>query len=92
MSTIEFKFEFEEHYIKHIKDKSYYNHNYYKLDLNKYGDYIIPEKCNVLYQECEDDDYCAYYSLGYFDESGKFVACFTWLDDVKDFYCKEVEE
>ena len=84
MSTIEFKIELETCYMKHLKDKSHYNRNYYELDLRKYGDYIIPEKCNILYEEAEDDEYYAYYSLGYF-EDGKFVACFTWLDDAKDF-------
>ena len=81
---IEFKFELKAQYIEHIKDVSYYNHNYYKLDLSKYGDFIIPAKCNILYEECEDDSWSAYYSLGYFDENNKFVACFTWLDFIQD--------
>lgn len=81
---IEFKFELKAQYIEHIKDISYYNHNYYKLNLSKYGDFIIPAKCNILYEESEDDCDYSYYSLGYFDENNKFVACFTWLDFIQD--------
>ena len=84
MSTIKLTIDIETCYTKHLEDKSCYNHNYYELDLYKYGDYIIPQKCNILYVESEDDVCWAYYSLGYF-ENGKFVACFTWLDDIKDF-------
>ena len=81
---IEFKFELNPRYMKHMKEVSRYNHNYYKLDLSHYGDLIMPRKCDVLYQECEDDDDYCYYSLGYF-EGDKFVECFTWLDKVEDF-------
>ena len=81
MKSIEFKFELNKEYMTHLKDKSLYNHNYYELDLSRYGDYIIPEKCNILYQEAEDDSCSAYYSIGYFDENAKFQAMWTWLDD-----------
>lgn len=90
MGRIEFKFELDERYMKHLKYKSRYNCNYYKLNLSNYGDIIIPAKCNILYQKCEDDDFYCYYSLGYF-EDGRFVACFTWLDKWEYFYCEEVE-
>lgn len=79
--SITFTFELDKRYMIHLKDKSSYNHNYYELDLSHYGDYIIAEKCNILYQEAEDDSCSAYYSLGYFDENGKFQAMWTWLDD-----------
>ena len=84
MSCITFRIDLETIYMKHLQDISYYNHNYYELDLSKYGDYITPEKCNVLYEEAVDDEYWATYSLGYI-ENGKFVAMFTWTDDAKDF-------
>lgn len=90
MLDIEFKFELDKRYIKHLAKKSYYNHNYYKLDLSNYGDYIIPQKCNILYQECQDDCYDCYYTLGYF-ENDKFIPCFTWIDKFEDFYGVEVE-
>ena len=80
---IEFKFELDPKYMEHLKDKSCYNQNYYKLDLYHYGDLIIPRKCDILYQECEDDCPWCYYSLGYFEDE-KFVECFTWLNDVSD--------
>lgn len=82
---MEFRFELDKKYIKHIPEISSYNHNYYELKLSGYGDFIIPAKCNVLYEESEDDCDCSYYSLGYFDENNKFVACFTWLDENKEF-------
>ena len=81
MKRIEFSFELNTQYMKHLKDKSSYNNNYYELDLSRYGDYIIPQKCNILYEEAEDDSYTAYYSLGYFDENDKFQAMWTWLDE-----------
>ena len=79
--TVEFSFELDKRYIKHIKEKSYYNHNYYSLDLQHYGDYILYAKCNILYEECDDFSDSAYYSLGYYDEDGKFQAMWTWLEN-----------
>ena len=90
MLDLEFKFCLDKRRMKHLVEKSYYNHNYYKLDLFNYGDYIVPAKCNILYEECEDDGSGSYYSLGYF-ENDKFVACFTWFDDDKDLFGVEVE-
>lgn len=86
-----FKFELLTKYMKHLKSISHYNRNYYELDLHEQGDLIIPRKCNILYQECEDDDFDCYYSLGYF-ENGKFVACFTWLDKFDEFAGVEIKE
>jgi hypothetical protein len=76
---VTFKFELDKKAMKHLEDKSSYNHNYYELNLHVYGDYILPEKCNILYEEASDDDFDAYYSLGYF-EGDKFQPMFTWLD------------
>ena len=78
---ITFSFTLNKRYIKHLKDMSYYNHNYYELDLSYYGDYIVTEKCNILYEECDDCGTYAYYSLGYLDENKKFQAMWTWLED-----------
>jgi hypothetical protein len=74
-----FSFELDKKAIKHLKDKSVYNHNYYELNFSSYGDYILAEKCNILFEHC-DDDYGAYYSLGYF-ESDEFQPMFTWFED-----------
>ena len=77
-----FSIELDKKAMTHLKERSSYNHNYYELNLNAYGDYIIPGKCNILYEECSDDDFNAYYSLGYF-EGDTFQAMFTWLDECK---------
>ena len=49
-----FSFELDKKAIKHLKDKSCYNHNYYELDLSGYGDYITPAQCDILYEECDE--------------------------------------
>lgn len=85
MNKIHFCFDLDRRYMKHIANLSYYNHNYYELDFRYYGDYIIQEKCNILYEESEDDCGVSYYTLGYFD-NGKFIKCFTWADEDKDLY------
>jgi len=91
VKRIQFSFELDARYIRHLKEKSCYNHNYYELDLSHYGDYIIPQKCNILYEDAEDDCYATYYSIGYFDEDGEFQAMWTWLEDTyKDFKTQEV--
>ena len=86
---VTFSFQLDKKAMTHLKERSSYNHNYYELDLNACGDYIIAEKCNILYEECSDDDFEAYYSLGYF-EGDEFQPMFTWLDECKrlDFIMK----
>ena len=78
--TVTFSFELDTKHMTHIKEVSYYNHNYYKLDLDHYGDLITPAKCDVLYEECDEFSETYTYSLGYFNSDNKFVACFTWLE------------
>lgn len=81
-------FELDKRALTHLKDKSYYNHNYYHIDVARHGDYILSEKCDTLYEECTDDDYGAYYSLGWF-EGDKFVAAWTWYENaMKHFKLK----
>ena len=41
------------------------------------------EFSEFLLEDMEDDDWHAYYSLGYFDENGKFQEMWTWCDDWK---------
>lgn len=74
-----FSFELDKKAIKHLPDKSYYNHNYYELDLGVYGDYITPGMCDILYEEFEEFSETYTYSLGYF-EGPDFVRCFTWTE------------
>lgn len=73
-------FEIDKRTLTHLKDISSYNHNYYHIELGSYGDYILSEKCDTLYEECTDDDYGAYYSLGWF-EGDRFVAAWTWYEN-----------
>ena len=74
-----FSFEFDKTAMKHLKEKSYYNHNYYELDLNVYGDYITPAMCDILYEEFEEFSETYTYTLGYFEGVG-FIRCFTWTE------------
>lgn len=74
-----FSFELDKKAITHLKDKSYYNHNYYELDLSVYGDYITPAMCDILYEEFEEFSETYTYTLGYF-EGPDFVRCFTWTE------------
>lgn len=79
--SVSFSFELNTKYIQHIKDKSRYNHNYYALALEPYGDFIVDMKCDILLEECSDDTDATYYTLGFFDESGEFVGVWKWLED-----------
>lgn len=74
-----FSFELDRRAMTHLKDKSYYNHNYYKLDLSVYGDYITPAMCDILYEEYDEFSETYTYTLGYF-EGPDFVRCFTWTE------------
>lgn len=86
------QFELNERYIKRLANVSYYNHNYYELDLSKCGDFVIPKKCNILYVESDEFYNVDTYSLGYF-ENNKFVACFAWINELQDFIgIKEKEQ
>ena len=73
-------FEINKVDLTHLEEKSRYNHNYYHIDTSAYGDYIIPAKCDTIYEECDDYTNGAYYSLGWF-EGDKFVAAWTWYED-----------
>lgn len=84
--TVTFSFELDTKYMKHLEDKSYYNHNYYELDLDRYGDYIVPEMCDILFEYCDEFSNTYTYTLGYF-EGGDFVKCFTWTE----MECKTVD-
>ena len=77
---VTFSFELDKTAMTHLKERSTYNHNYYELDLRVYGDWIIPEKCNILFEHAEDDCPFVYYSLGYLEDD-KFKPMFTWLEN-----------
>ncbi len=84
--TVTFSFELDTKYMKHLEDKSYYNHNYYELDLDHYGDYIVPGMCDILFECCDEFSDTYTYTLGYF-EGVDFVECFTWTE----MECKTVD-
>lgn len=65
--------------VKHLKDKSYYNRNYYELE--PYGDWCIFFNGNNIVEEIchEDEDYCSY-TLGHFD-GDEFVGVLEWTGD-----------
>jgi hypothetical protein len=80
---ITFSFELDRRAMTHIKDLSSYNHNYYKLDLSVYGDYITPAMCDVLYEEFDEFSETYTYTLGYFESADtgiNFIKCFTWTE------------
>ena len=71
---------------EHLKDKSCYNHNYYKLE--SYGDW-----CNlpysILLEECHEDENYFTFSLGKFNEKGEFVCVLEWDSD---YGCNGIED
>lgn len=79
-----FSFELDTRAMTHLKDKSHYNKNYFKLDLSVYGDYITPELCNILYEEFDEFSETYTYTLGFFTGDAftgdTFVRCFTWTE------------
>ena len=80
---ITFSFELDQRAMTHLKELSSYNHNYYKLDLSVYGDYITPAMCDVLYEEFDEFSETYTYTLGYFenvDGGVNFYKCFTWTE------------
>lgn len=87
MAYVTFSFELDTRYMKHMKEKSHYNHNYYELNLNNYGDYIIPRDCDVLYEEYDEFSDTYTYTLGYFYDDGEFCKAFTWTE----MECKTLE-
>jgi hypothetical protein len=78
--SVTISFEIDKDTLTHIEEKSCYNHNYYHIDTSWYGDYIIPAKCDTIYEECDDVSDGAYYSLGWF-EGDEFIAAWTWYED-----------
>lgn len=61
------KLDIEE--LEHIKERSYYDHNFYKLPFMLIYNDI---ECNILYEEYDEQFEEAIYAIGYIDEN-KFV-------------------
>lgn len=61
--------------LKHLKEKSCYNHNFYEIITQSYGSMLFGN--NILEEEChEDEDYCTF-SLGHF-EGERFIPVLRW--------------
>ena len=76
---MQFKFELPKECLKHDKEMSYYDHNYYHIDFSILGDDVFSySSCDVLYQE-RVDDVTAYYTLGYFKLNEKVKYLFLIL-------------
>jgi hypothetical protein len=67
---------------KHLKDISCYNYNFYEIRFDPYFNLI--EENNILLEECHEDDGYFTFSLGHFDENGKFIKVIMWDDDTID--------
>lgn len=76
MKNIEFKIVLPKHKsVEHLKDKSGYNNNFYKLE--EYGDWIMFYGNDVLREEYSEEFDCFTYSLGRFAD-GKYIPILTW--------------
>lgn len=69
------KVVFDTDRMEHLEDKSYYNHNYYKLPYSIDG-------CEIVYQEWEDDSFEGDYYLGNFNDKGVFAAKHLFWGDL----------
>lgn len=72
--------------IEHLKEKSCYNHNFYKITANHpwwslQGNDIVEEVCH------EDEDYFTF-ALGHFDKDGEFFSVLEWESE---FGCYGIE-
>lgn len=66
--------------LKHLKDKSFYDHNYYEL--MSYGDWVDfgRDNNNILYEVYHECENCYSYQFGRF-EHGKFIPVFGYVCD-----------
>ena len=67
--------------LKRIKEKSYYDHNYYLLP--NYGDWISfgRDDNRILYEEYSECENIYTYSFGHFDKDGEFVVAISFISD-----------
>ena len=74
-----FSFEIEKKYLTHLIDISYYNHNYYKINLKGLGDWFWGSKCDILCEEYEEYSNTFTYSVGYM-EGNEYQKMFAWTE------------
>lgn len=85
MKILELKVEINS--VEHLKDKSCYNHNFYKIVENHpwwslQGNDVVEEVCH------EDENYYTF-ALGHFDQNGEFVSILEWESETG---CKGIED
>lgn len=61
-----------------LKDISYYNNNYYKID--SCGDSCCLHSNDIIQEICHEDENYYEYNLGYF-ENEEFIEVFSWNSD-----------
>ena len=81
------KVMFDYNELKHIKEKSYYNNNYYEI-LN-FSEWLLNVENLILYQHYDEFSNCVEYHLGVFDDKNKFNSFIIWseywdCDELKD--------
>lgn len=64
--------------IEHLKDKSMYNQNYYKL--KSYGDWCFLNGNDILEDICNEDENFDTFALGHF-EGDEFIRVLEWTGD-----------
>lgn len=78
---IDFDIRIPDTAITHIKEKSWYDHNFYKIDT--YGDWLYG-KLNIILQKYNECENVYSYEYGYFIDD-KFVAELYWTTE-KDIF------
>ena len=68
---------------KRIEDVSSYNYNFYEIRFDSYSNWVGEN--NILLEECHEDDGYFTFSLGHFNESGKFIKVISWDDDTIEY-------
>lgn len=61
---------------EHLADKSFYNHNYYKIYPQGYDCYFS-NGFDILFELCHEDEGCFDYTLGRFEED-RFIGALSW--------------
>lgn len=81
--------------VEHLKDKSCYNHNFYKITSN------LPwwslQGNDIILEDCQEDYDSYMFSLGHFDQSGEFVSVIEWQSEsgcngIQDYIDEEEDD
>lgn len=75
-----FKIEIDAKALTHLKEKSRYNKNFWKINISQMGDYLGHCECDILCEECDEFTETSNFSIGRF-ENDEFIPMFTWLEE-----------